>query len=201
MEFHEKLQQLRGQKGLTQEDLAQALYVSRTAVSKWESGRGYPNIDSLRAIAQFYGVTVDALLSGDQLLTIAEEERKQTKRGTCDLVFGLLDVSAMLYLFLPLFGQGTEDAVRAVGLLYLTDISPYLRLAYFAVVGAMATWGILTLALQICKNRCWLKIKAPVSSAINGIGVLVLILSRQPYGAALLFVFLSIKVLLLLKKR
>ena len=46
MEFHEKLQELRKQKGLTQEELAESLYVSRTAISKWESGRGYPNIDS-----------------------------------------------------------------------------------------------------------------------------------------------------------
>lgn len=48
MEFNEKLSQLRKAKGLTQEELAEALYVSRTAVSKWESGRGYPSIDSLK---------------------------------------------------------------------------------------------------------------------------------------------------------
>ena len=47
MEFHEKLQELRKKKGLTQEELAKELYVSRTAISKWESGKGYPNIDSL----------------------------------------------------------------------------------------------------------------------------------------------------------
>ena len=51
MEFNEKLQELRKQRGLTQEELAEFLFVSRTAVSKWESGRGYPSIDSLKEIS------------------------------------------------------------------------------------------------------------------------------------------------------
>ena len=50
MEFNEKLQKLRKGKKLTQEELAQDLFVSRTAISKWESGRGYPSIDSLKEI-------------------------------------------------------------------------------------------------------------------------------------------------------
>ena len=53
MEFNEKLQELRKGKGLTQEELAERLFVSRTAVSKWESGRGYPSIDSLRELSRF----------------------------------------------------------------------------------------------------------------------------------------------------
>ena len=77
MEFHEKLQELRKQKGLTQEELAEFLFVSRTAVSKWESGRGYPGIDCLKAIAKFFSVTIDELLSGEEVLTIAEEDQKQ----------------------------------------------------------------------------------------------------------------------------
>ena len=62
MEFYEKIQELRKQRGITQEELAKALYVSRTAISKWESGRGYPNLDSLKAIAKYYGVTIDYLV-------------------------------------------------------------------------------------------------------------------------------------------
>ena len=54
MEFNEKLQELRKQRGLTREELAEGLYVSRTAVSKWESGRGVPNIESLKAISKFF---------------------------------------------------------------------------------------------------------------------------------------------------
>ena len=57
MEFNEKLKELRSSRGLTQEELAEALFVSRTAISKWESGRGYPSIDSLKEISSFFSVT------------------------------------------------------------------------------------------------------------------------------------------------
>ena len=53
MEFNEKLQELRKNKNLTQEQLAEMLFVSRTAISKWESGSGYPSIDSLKEISNF----------------------------------------------------------------------------------------------------------------------------------------------------
>ena len=53
MDFNEKLQELRKAKSLTQEELAEAVFVSRTAVSKWESGRGYPSIDSLKELSRF----------------------------------------------------------------------------------------------------------------------------------------------------
>ena len=46
MEFNEKLIELRKHSNLTQEELAKSLFVSRTAISKWESGRGLPNIES-----------------------------------------------------------------------------------------------------------------------------------------------------------
>ena len=108
MEFNEKLQALRKQKGLTQEELAEKLYISRTAVSKWESGRGYPNIDSLKAISKLFGITIDELLSGDELLNIAEEDTKLKERALRDLIFGLLDCSMALLLFLPFFGQKAE---------------------------------------------------------------------------------------------
>ena len=80
MEFNQKLQELRKQKGLTQEELAKELFVSRTAISKWESGRGYPNIESLKLIAKFFSVTVDELLSSNEALTLAEESQKETEK-------------------------------------------------------------------------------------------------------------------------
>ena len=200
MELNEKLQDLRKQKGLTQEELAEALFVSRTAISKWESGRGYPNIDSLEATAKFFGVTIDELLSGDELLTIAEVDNRQKESYFRDLVFGLLDCSIATFFFLPLFGQKEHGLLQTASLLSLTAVEPYLRTAYFVLVIGMTAWGILTLALQNCQQTLWLQHKKRISLAWNAGGALLFIISLQPYAAAVLFLFLVIKALILLKK-
>ena len=75
MEFNEKLQELRKKNNLTQEELARSLFVSRTAISKWESGRGYPSIDSLKAIAQFFSLSIDELLSSDEVIKMAQDRK------------------------------------------------------------------------------------------------------------------------------
>ena len=100
MEFHEKLQELRKSRGLTQEELAQDLYVSRTAISKWESGRGYPSIDSLKEISNYFSVTIDDLLSSEKLLSIAEKENKSNLRNMCDLIFGIIDIGSFILILL-----------------------------------------------------------------------------------------------------
>ena len=112
MEFCEKLQELRKQYGLTQEALAEQLYVSRTAISKWESGRGYPSMDSLKAIAKYFSVSVDDLLSSDTVLTIAEEDRKRSEKRFDTLAFGLLDCSAGLLLSCPSLGKEEKKPHR-----------------------------------------------------------------------------------------
>lgn len=201
MEFNEKLLELRKQKGLTQEELAASVYVSRTAISKWESGRGYPNIDSLKAIAKFFGVTMDDLLSGDELLTIAETDNKQKEKHVRDLVFGLLDVGTAMFFFLPFFGQKANGDIQAVSLLSLVGIEPYLQVIYYVVVLGLTLWGILTLALQNCHHVFWERSNRITSVAINVVGVLVFILSQQPYVSVFVFLFLLIKVLLLIKRQ
>lgn len=199
MEFNEKLQKLRKQKGLTQEELAETLCVSRTAISKWESGRGYPNIDSLKEIAKAFSVTIDELLSGEELLNIAEEDHKQKERHFRDLVFGLLDSSIAIFFFLPFFGQKAAGTIQEVSLLSLTEIEPYLRILYFVAVIGMIVSGILTLALQNCHHVFWMQNKSKLSFLLNTFGALLFIISLQPYAAAFLFIFLTIKVLLLIK--
>ena len=193
MEFNEKLQELRLRKGLTQEELSKALFVSRTAVSKWESGKGYPNIESLKQISKLFSITVDELLSSDELLSIAEKDGEQKEKRLRSLVFGLSDISALLLIFLPFFAEETDGVIKGVSLISLTAISAYLKTVYFLLAITTAIFGLLTLVLQ--NLNIPFKAKNAVSIALNILSVLVFIISREPYAAVFLFIFLIIKIL------
>ena len=195
MEFYQKLQELRKQKCWTQDELAKRLYVSRTAVSKWESGRGYPNIQSLKDIARLFSVTVDELLSSDELLTLAEADNKQKAKRFRAWLFGLLDVSVLLFLFLPLFGKELNGAYVGVSLLQLTDVQPYSKALYYTVVIVTVLFGIATLALLRCRNAVWERTKTYVSLLLNALGMLLFIVGLQPYVASFLFICLTLKIL------
>ena len=199
MEFNEKLQELRKNKGLTQEELAEALYVSRTAISKWESGRGYPSIDSLKEIAKYFSVTIDELLSSNEVLSIAEEDNKQREKHFRSLVFGPLDISVLMFFFLPFFGQKANGVVQEVSLLSLNEITTYLKTSYYAIVISIAVYGILTLTFQNCQKVFWTKNRDKISLILNAIAVLLFIISSQVYAGAFLFIFLAIKALMLIK--
>ena len=67
MKFHEKLQILRRERGLSQEGLADLLNISRQAISKWESGQSYPETDKLIVLSEFFGVTLDSLIKDGPL--------------------------------------------------------------------------------------------------------------------------------------
>ena len=200
MEFNEKLQELRKQKGLTQEELAEKLFVSRTAISKWELGKGYPSIESLKAISKFFSVSLDELLSSDEILNIAESDNKQKQEHFCDLIYGLLDICASALIFLPFFAEKSSEAIQSVSLIFLNEIQPYLKASYWSVISAIIVMGILTLALQSYEARYWIKIKRAASLLLGAIFVLLLMISSQPYAAVFAFILLIIKALILIKR-
>ena len=132
---------------------------------------------------------------------MAENDVKQKERNIQSLIFGLLDVSNFLLLFLPLFGQKTGEEIVSVSLLELTDISMWLKIMYFSFLIGTAAFGVLTLALQNISNAFWQQNKNKISLIINTGSTLLFILSTQPYAAVLSLFFLIIKASVLLKKR
>ncbi|MBQ6816421.1 MAG: helix-turn-helix transcriptional regulator [Clostridia bacterium] len=198
MEFGEKLQNLRKNKGITQEELAQNLFVSRTAVSKWESGRGYPGIDSIKEIANFFSVSIDELLSSEKILSIAVKENKQNIQKICSLIFGVLDLFTLLLIILPLYPNAVQQNVYSVNLFKFTLTSSF-GVAYWVAFLALALVGLLKIMLtQLNIHRCE-NVVFWVSMVLGALTVLFLILTRQVYSSIILFVLLIIKGVLYLK--
>lgn len=199
MELNEKLQELRKNKGLTQEELAATLYVSRTAVSKWESGRGLPSIDSLKQISAFFDVSIDDLLSADKALSLAEQENKASQRSFCDLLLGISDLCAILLILLPLYPRVDGKTVYAV------DFLTYARTAAFSgwIFAFLFAGLILTGAVKIgsvCgKTETAQPLLTGISLCISIAAVLLLAVTRNAYATSLTFLLLVIKGTLLLK--
>jgi len=192
MEFHEKLAELRRSKGLTQEELAEALFVSRTAVSKWESGRGYPSIDSLKEISRFFSVTVDELICPREIITAAEDDKKAAVGRYVSVICNALDILTAVLLFLPVFGNGTGSPA-SVSLFDLTGIRPWLKIVFIAVTVIITLNGICGVILSRFNRPLWNKHRIITGMALSVIGVGVFIATRQPYAGIICFSILVIK--------
>ena len=114
---------MRKNRGLTQEELAQVLYVSRTAISKWESGRGYPSIDSLKEISNYFGVTID------------------------DLLFGMVDLFFFILIVLPLYPKPINEYIFSVNLFSHTETTWLNRWIYWIMFIAIIGIGIVKIVL------------------------------------------------------
>ena len=199
MEFHEKLQELRKSKGFTQEELAESLYVSRTAISKWESGRGYPSIDSLKEISKFFGITIDELLSTEKLLSIAERENEENLRNICGMLFGLLDISSFILIVLALYPNMVDGIIYSVNLLEYTQTTFLNRLVYWAMFILLIVVGSIKVLLTKFTNENCNRIVTVVSMALSILLVLFFAITREVYGLVVVFLLLVIKGILLLK--
>ena len=200
MEFNEKLQQLRKNKGLTQEELAQEIFVSRTAVSKWESGRGYPNIDSLKGLAKFFSVTVDELISPDEIKSAAENEKQELIGRYTSLLCNILDIFTVLLLFIPIFGNGTQSP-PTVSLFAISGSSLWIRLVYAVVIAITVLNGVCGMFFSRFDKPMWNKYCLFAGIALSVIACLIFIIARQPYAGIFIFAILLIKGWLLIRKK
>ncbi|MCL2194525.1 MAG: helix-turn-helix domain-containing protein [Oscillospiraceae bacterium] len=152
MELHDRIQQLRKVRGISQEELGEQVEVSRQAVSKWESGQSMPDVDKIIALAALFGVSTDYLLTGAGDATNVSPPRKIDMRiftavGTVINMLGLMLLVDGVWVFsgwifmavgCMLFGAGlifaTEHKARAVQLFTLVNLWPLLytplRVAY-----------------------------------------------------------------------
>lgn len=200
MEFHEKIQELRKNRGLTQEELAEALFVSRTAISKWESGRGYPSIDSLKEISRYFSVSIDDLLSGDQLIMIAEKENKSNLNSACDLLLGFVDLFSLLLIFLPLYSKPSNGYIYAVNLFGYVDNDANIITTYWVLFVSLTIVGIVKILMAYFKFEKAKKAVDSLSIGLSVIAVLFLSMAKEPYAITVAFLLLLVKGVLLYKQ-
>ena len=197
MEFNEKLQELRKNRSMTQEELAEALFVSRTAISKWESGRGYPSIDSLKEISKFFGVSIDELICSEEMISVAQNEKKEYIRGSIALISSLMDVLLLILLIIPIYGNGSENWVSVFDL----DVTnSWIKILMMTPVFLTVIFGVAGVVAGLMKKPRISKAIMILSFAATVFAEIVFILTRQPYAGIIVFLILMIKMVLILWK-
>ncbi|AMX00326.1 helix-turn-helix domain-containing protein [Rummeliibacillus stabekisii] len=200
MEFNEKLQQLRKQNNLTQEQLAEQLYVSRSAISKWESGKGYPNIESLKCIAKLFSVSIDELLSGEELISLAETENRSNLKKIYSFISGILDIIAIAFIVLPLYGKSDGSYIHSVNLLSFTETTWVMLIIYWAIFITMIGLGFTTVLFVHFEKESSYNLTKKSSVVLGVLAICFFAAAREPYVTTLLFLLFVMKIYVLMKQ-
>lgn len=148
MEFGENLKIAREKKGITQQSLADELYVTRQAVSKWECGSRYPDLLTTKCIANKLGVTIDSLLSDDEMINYSEKQgitEAQKAGKIVSSLYGIvctLSIVALIPSLINTLGFNTNEftkidsyAVLQIILLKLVPIALCLIVIVLSAIG------------------------------------------------------------------
>lgn len=110
MKFSEKLQKLRKDKGITQEELAQKVFVTRAAVSKWERGLAIPSTDSLKLLCEYFNVDPEDLFDSYDLI----DENLKSKKSKNKLIIIFSSIIAALIIFFSILLVVINDKINDV---------------------------------------------------------------------------------------
>lgn len=140
MEIGQQIIRYRKQQALSQEKLAEKVYVSRQSISNWENDKTYPDIHSLLLLSQIFQVSLDQLIKGDiekMKYTITQVDKKNFKRDTkvmVTLMILLMISSYPLVYFLEWLGLGIFVLLSIITMTYANrverfkkkyDVQPY----------------------------------------------------------------------------
>ncbi len=155
MTFGQKIKKLRNENNLTQSELADKIFVTRTAISKWETDNGYPSIDSLKMLSNLFNVSIDDLVSDADIENskLIDEKNARTMYFVAIAFLGLTVFFTLLAYFLKIYYLNIVSVVGLIGYLVFgllskpkykridarKNIIPYLisRTVLFVVFGAI----------------------------------------------------------------
>lgn len=122
--IQENLKRIRKEKGMTQEELAQKLYVTRQLISKWEQGKSLPNIESVEQLAQILEVSIDDLIDDESIKTMAYSEAIENRKKRIwvwiSIVFSLLAIGIGIYA-LFIIPNPVEEQTVIINMFFLVE--------------------------------------------------------------------------------
>ena len=102
--INQNLKKYREMNGLTQQDVSEALNISRQSISKWENSKSYPDLDNLVLLSQLYNVSVDDLISGPTpTVHIKKQKKKKSQPTLAKILRTICWVIAILALCLIIY--------------------------------------------------------------------------------------------------
>ena len=114
----EHIAKLRRERHMTQTELADRLYITEKAVSKWECGNGFPDLDNIGKLAAFFDISIDELLQAkekDKLETVSEEQILQLQEGDSPLINCYEDIVVYSsYMDSPLINRLAEKYMNTI---------------------------------------------------------------------------------------
>ena len=135
MEISEKLKEARQNSGITQEDVANKIMVSRVTVSHWENGKSLPDIVSLISLSDLYSISLDELVKGDPIMTEKVKKDKKTADNNRRLISTIAILAAVVlivYVASMIVGGAFKDFCEAAIPWVLIGIGIAAAMTYFS---------------------------------------------------------------------
>ncbi len=183
MELGQQLKAHRKELGISQDELAEKIFVSRQSISNWENNKTYPDIHTLLLLAETFGVSLDELIKGD-VEEMKEEINAQERAGfnrdtVCFAIFGIVTVLSIapLYAFLDYIGYLIWALIVGVAgyfcgrvELYKTmfDIQTYKEILAFQQGADLSTLSAVRAERNVVKHRASKAVMAIVAALIGG---------------------------------
>lgn len=194
MEVNKKIQKLRKENNLTQDQLAERLGVSKIYVARIENGKILPSVKDIKNIARILDVNVSDLTSFDDLIFIAENDNYNRLDRKTTLFFAILDILSISFIFMPFYVKNNN----VMTLIELKPLSSLLYIAYLVLLIVSFIVGVLEIIFSANNKKNKLKNVKIISVVVYAFSILIFALSKQSYITAFLFLFLMIKILFLL---
>lgn len=138
-------------------------------------------------------MTIDDLLSGEKLISIAEKENKRNIQSLCDILFGIVDLSSFLLMILPLYPKTVDNYIYSVNLFAYTEVSARNRWIYWILFSGLILTGALKLLMVQLKIEKMQKSLLICSLFLSSAAVIVLALAGETYAVTAVFLLLLIK--------